>query len=92
MGDLILTCTGDLSRNRRVGLALAKGASLEQILRDLGHTAEGVSSAREVAVLAERFGIDMPITQAVCSVLYEGVPASQAVEQLLSRDTRPEGV
>lgn len=92
MGDLILTCTGDLSRNRRVGLALAKGLSLEQILRDLGHTAEGVSSAREVAVLAGRGGIDMPITQAVYSVLYEGVPASQAVEQLLSRDTRPEGL
>ncbi|MBL8503267.1 MAG: NAD(P)-dependent glycerol-3-phosphate dehydrogenase [Rhodocyclaceae bacterium] len=91
MGDLILTCTGDLSRNRRVGLELAKGLSLEQILRELGHTAEGVSSAREVALLAGRLGIEMPITQAVHSVLYEAVPASQAVEQLLSRDTRPEG-
>jgi len=86
MGDLILTCTGDLSRNRRVGLALAKGLSLEQILKDLGHTAEGVSSTREVAILAERLGIDMPITRAVRSVLHDGVPASQAVEQLLSRD------
>ncbi|MCC6658431.1 MAG: NAD(P)-dependent glycerol-3-phosphate dehydrogenase [Rhodocyclaceae bacterium] len=91
MGDLILTCTGDLSRNRRVGLELAKGLSLEQILRELGHTAEGVSSAREVTLLAGRLGIEMPITQAVHSVLYEAVPASQAVEQLLSRDTRPEG-
>ncbi|MBI4989667.1 MAG: NAD(P)-dependent glycerol-3-phosphate dehydrogenase [Rhodocyclales bacterium] len=90
MGDLILTCTGDLSRNRRVGLALAKGLSLEQILRELGHTAEGVSSAREVATLAARLGIDMPITQAVRSVLYDGVPASQAVEQLLSRDPKRE--
>ena len=90
MGDLILTCTGDLSRNRRVGLALAKGLPLERILRELGHTAEGVSSAREVAVLAGRLGIDMPITQAVRSVLYEGLPASQAVEQLLGRDPKLE--
>ncbi len=90
MGDLILTCTGDLSRNRRVGLALAKGQALEQVLQELGHTAEGVSSAREVAALAQRLDIDMPITQAVKSVLFDGVAASQAVEQLLSRDTRPE--
>ena len=90
MGDLILTCTGDLSRNRRVGLALAKGLSLEQILRDLGHTAEGVSSAREVVALAQRLDIDMPITQAVKGVLYDGVPASQAVEQLLGRDPKLE--
>jgi Glycerol-3-phosphate dehydrogenase len=90
MGDLILTCTGDLSRNRRVGLALAKGQALEQILRDLGHTAEGVSSAREVAVLAARLNIEMPITQAVKCVLHDGVPASEAVEQLLGRDPKLE--
>jgi glycerol-3-phosphate dehydrogenase (NAD(P)+) len=90
MGDLILTCTGDLSRNRRVGLALAQGRSLEQILHELGHTAEGVSSAREVAVLAGRLGIEMPITEAVRSVLYDGVPASQAVELLLGRDPKLE--
>jgi glycerol-3-phosphate dehydrogenase (NAD(P)+) len=90
MGDLILTCTGDLSRNRRVGLALAKGLPLERILQDLGHTAEGVSSAREVAALAQRLGIDMPITHAVNSVLYDGVPASEAVEQLLGRDPKLE--
>jgi len=90
MGDLILTCTGDLSRNRRVGLALAKGQALEQILRDLGHTAEGVSSAREVVVLAARLNIEMPITQAVKGVLHDGVPASEAVEQLLGRDPKLE--
>lgn len=90
MGDLILTCTGDLSRNRRVGLALARGQALEEILPALGHTAEGVSSAREVAVLAGRLGIEMPITQAVKSILYDGVPASAAVEQLLGRDPKPE--
>lgn len=92
MGDLILTCTGDLSRNRRVGLALAKGQTLEQILRELGHTAEGVSSAREVALLAGRLGIDMPITHAVRSILYDSVSPSQAVEQILSRDPKLEGI
>lgn len=92
MGDLILTCTGDLSRNRRVGLALAKGLSLGQILQDLGHTAEGVSSTREVAVLARRLGIDMPITQAVKGVLDDGIPASEAVEQLLGRDPKLESL
>ena len=90
MGDLILTCTGDLSRNRRVGLELAKGMPLAQILADLGHTAEGVSSAREVACLAQRMGIDMPITQAVAGVLFDGLPAGQAVEQLLARDPKVE--
>ena len=90
MGDLILTCTGDLSRNRRFGLALAKGLRLERILQDLGHTAEGVSSAREVAALAQRLCIDMPITQAVKGILHDGVPASAAVEQLLGRDPKPE--
>lgn len=92
MGDLILTCTGDLSRNRRVGLALAKGLPLERILQDLGHTAEGVSSAREVAVFARRLGIDMPITLAVKGVLDDGIPASEAVEQLLGRDPKLESL
>ncbi|HMM53589.1 MAG TPA: NAD(P)H-dependent glycerol-3-phosphate dehydrogenase [Candidatus Desulfobacillus sp.] len=90
MGDLILTCTGDLSRNRRVGLALAKGMPLPQILCDLGHTAEGVYSAREIAALAEGLAIDMPITRAVEGILHHGLPASEAVEQLLRRDPRPE--
>ncbi len=90
MGDLILTCTGDLSRNRRVGLALAAGKNLEQILADLGHIAEGVSTAREVAALATRLGIDMPITQAVAGILFQQLPAAQAVEQLLARDPKVE--
>lgn len=88
MGDLILTCTGDLSRNRRVGLDLARGLPLEQILADLGHAAEGVVSAREVAALATRMNIDMPITRAVKAVLYDGVAADRAVEQLLERDPK----
>lgn len=90
MGDLILTCTGDLSRNRRVGLALAEGKTLPQILADLGHVAEGVGTAREVARRAIDLGIEMPITQAVDAILHQGVPAGQAVEQLLHRDPKDE--
>lgn len=90
MGDLILTCTGDLSRNRRVGLALAKGQRLTEILASLGHTAEGVSTTREVAALAMILGIDMPITRAVHSILHEGTAPAAAVEQLLGRDPKPE--
>lgn len=86
MGDLILTCTGDLSRNRRVGLALAQGKSLEQILLDLGQVAEGVNTAREVQRLASRLKVEMPICNAVNAVLHEGANARQAVEDLLARD------
>ena len=90
MGDLILTCTGDLSRNRRVGLALAAGKPLAQILEELGHVAEGVSTAREAAALAQRLNIDMPITQAVDAVLHRGESALTAVERLLNRDPKVE--
>ncbi len=90
MGDLILTCTGDLSRNRRVGLALGAGRTLPQILAELGHVAEGVSTAREVVRLAERLGIEMPITQAVDAILHRNEPAAAAVEQLLSRAPKTE--
>ena len=89
-GDLILTCTGDLSRNRRVGLMLAGGKSLDHILAALGHVAEGVHSARSVQRLARESGVDMPITDSVCSVLFGGVSARDAVGQLLSRDPKSE--
>ena len=90
VGDLILTCTGDLSRNRRVGLQLAQGHGVEEILLELGHVAEGVFSAQEVQRLAQQHGIDMPITGAVCDVLFHRVPARVAVQALLSRDPREE--
>lgn len=89
-GDLILTCTGDLSRNRRVGLKLARGASLQSILAELGHIAEGVYTAREVARLASRFGVDMPITSAVCRVLDDPGAAGAAVKELLQREPKAE--
>ena len=90
MGDLILTCTGDLSRNRQVGLRLARGESLPAIIESLGHVAEGVTTAPEVLRLAERHGVDMPITRAVNRVLYEHVPPRQAVEELLHRNQKAE--
>lgn len=84
-GDLILTCTGDLSRNRRVGILLAQQQTLPDILSQLGHVAEGVHTVREVHHLAQRLDIEMPICAAVYRVLYEQVPAASAVEALLSR-------
>jgi glycerol-3-phosphate dehydrogenase (NAD(P)+) len=90
MGDLILTCTGDLSRNRRVGLALAQGKPLETIVKELGHVAEGVPCAKAVRELAARRGVDMPITNAVAGVLFDGDSASEMVGRLLARDPRNE--
>lgn len=90
MGDLILTCTGDLSRNRRVGLALAHDKSLAQILDELGHVAEGVYTAREVDQLSSRLGIDMPISAAVAAVLDGRLSAADALEQLMARDPKEE--
>ena len=92
MGDLVLTCTGELSRNRQVGLAVAAGKKLPQILADLGHIAEGVSTAREVARLATQLGIEMPITEAVDAILHRNMSAMDAVNQLLSRDPRLESL
>ena len=90
VGDLILTATGDLSRNRRVGLELARGRPLEAILRDLGHIAEGVRSAREVARLAAAQGVDMPVSEAVNAVLDGKLSPAAAVEQLLAREPESE--
>ena len=90
IGDLVLTCTGDLSRNRRVGLSLARGAPLEEVLAGLGHTAEGVMTARAVRTLAERLAIEMPITRAVCRVLDDSRQARAAVQELLAREQRAE--
>ncbi|WP_435627500.1 NAD(P)H-dependent glycerol-3-phosphate dehydrogenase [Candidatus Ferrigenium straubiae] len=84
-GDLILTCTGDLSRNRQVGLLLAQQHDLSGILNRLGHVAEGVYTVREVHRLAQRLDVAMPICEAVHRILYEQLPAADAVEALLNR-------
>ena len=89
-GDLILTATGDLSRNRRVGLELARGRPLAAILGALGHVAEGVHSARETLRRASGAHVEMPITQAVCAVLEGRLAPPQAVERLLARDAKEE--
>jgi glycerol-3-phosphate dehydrogenase (NAD(P)+) len=89
-GDLVLTCTGDLSRNRKVGLALAEGKQLPQILLELGHVAEGVSTAREVAHLALKYGVDMPISSTVAALLEGRFDARTAVDQLLARSPKSE--
>ena len=89
-GDLILTCTGELSRNRRVGLLLARGEPIERILEQLGHVAEGVHSARAIERLAAEKGVDMPITEAVCAVLFRGTAPRDAAQILLARDPKGE--
>ena len=90
LGDLVLTCTGDLSRNREVGVAIARGATLDEALARLGHVAEGVRSARAARQLAHAHHTDMPIVEAVCEVLFEAARPDEAVRRLLARDPKPE--
>ncbi|CCD28995.1 Glycerol-3-phosphate dehydrogenase (NAD(P)+) (NAD(P)H-dependent glycerol-3-phosphate dehydrogenase) [Candidatus Glomeribacter gigasporarum BEG34] len=90
LGDLILTATGDLSRNRTVGVQLARGQPLNAILNALGHVAEGVRCARDIRELARVHAIEMPITQAVCTVLFEGCAPDKAVKALLQRKAKAE--
>lgn len=90
MGDLVLTCTGELSRNRTVGLELGKGRTLAEILASLGHVAEGVKTTKSAFDLSRRLGIDMPITRETYALIYEGKPVANAVEDLMGRELVPE--
>jgi len=90
LGDLVLTCTDDQSRNRRVGLALARGQSVAEACAGVGQVAEGVHAAREVRGLAHKHGVEMPITEQVCRVLYEGLAPRAAVQTLLQREQKAE--
>lgn len=90
LGDLVLTATGDLSRNRQVGLLLARGQTLPDILRDLGHVAEGVHTAPTLKQRAQAAGVEMPITDAVVAVLQGRLAPAQALQQLMARDARAE--
>ncbi len=92
VGDLILTCTGDLSRNRQVGLGIAAGKSLDTIIAELGHVAEGVRCVQAVRALAQRQRVAMPIVDAVARVLFENEKPQQAIQQLLAREARDEAV
>jgi len=90
LGDLVLTATGDLSRNRQVGLALAKGLHLRDIVRDLGHVAEGVYSAETVLMRAQALQVEMPITQMVVHVLKEELTPQEAIKSLMARQSKLE--
>ena len=90
LGDLVLTCTGSLSRNRFVGEELGKGRTLAEITAELSEVAEGINTARAVKKLADRAGLEMPITNEVNAVLYDGKPARDAVAELMSRPLREE--
>jgi glycerol-3-phosphate dehydrogenase (NAD(P)+) len=90
LGDLVLTATGDLSRNRKVGLLLAQGQSLQQILDSLGHVAEGVYCARAVVQRAEHLGVDMPISRAVVALLAGQLQPLAAVSELMGREPAAE--
>lgn len=92
LGDLVLTATGDLSRNRRVGLLLAEGRTLEQAVASLGHVAEGVYSARTVVERARRLGVEMPIAEAVVTLLDGRLAPAQAVATLMGRDPATENI
>jgi len=90
LGDLVLTCTGNLSRNRFVGQELGKGRSLDEIAADMNEVAEGVKTTQAVKQLANQTGVEMPITNEVHAVLYEGKPALEAASQLMMRPLRDE--
>jgi glycerol-3-phosphate dehydrogenase (NAD(P)+) len=90
LGDLVLTATGDLSRNRQVGLALAQGLTVAQAVEALGHVAEGVDCARTVVQRAKQLGVEMPIAESVVGLLDGALSPQQAVAQLMGRDAKQE--
>jgi glycerol-3-phosphate dehydrogenase (NAD(P)+) len=90
MGDLVLTCTGELSRNRTVGLGLGRGQKLEEVLAGMKQVAEGVRTAKSVHDLAHKLGVDMPLHDAVYRILYEGLPSQAALQSLTSRELKAE--
>ena len=90
MGDLVLTCTGDLSRNRNVGLQIGQGRKLKEVLDDMQMVAEGVRTTRSVHNLCKRDGVDMPIAEEVYNMLYENKDPREAVADLMTRPLRHE--
>jgi glycerol-3-phosphate dehydrogenase (NAD(P)+) len=90
LGDLILTCTDNQSRNRRYGLALGQGKDRTSAIQEIGQEIEGIFAAKETYLLAQKLGIDMPITEQTYKVLYENTPPLEAVQNLLNRDPKPE--
>ena len=92
MGDLVLTSTGDLSRNRRLGLALGAGKSVEVAIAEIGQVVEGISTCAEVWRLARRHGVEMPISEQINGIIHKDWDPSRSVRELLSREQKPENV
>jgi glycerol-3-phosphate dehydrogenase (NAD(P)+) len=90
LGDLVLTCTDDQSRNRRLGLALGRGSSPEEALREIGQVVEGVTAASAVRKVAERVAVEMPICLEVYRVMHESRPVRAALQALMGREVRSE--
>jgi len=90
LGDLVLTCTDDQSRNRRFGLELARGSSMDGAQRAIGQVVEGVFAARAVREVARRLNVEMPISEQIYRVIYESLPPKEAVRELMSRALKPE--
>ncbi len=90
LGDLVLTCTDNQSRNRRLGLAVGQGRDIQQAMKDIGQVVEGVNTSREVHALAQNLGVDMPITEQICKVLHHGLTPKDAVQALMERAIRAE--
>lgn len=92
MGDLILTCTDNQSRNRRTGLLLAQGKTVEQVRQEIGQAIEGIKTAKEIVKLARQHDVEVPISEQVYRVLYENCPIEEAVHALLSRKSTQETI
>jgi glycerol-3-phosphate dehydrogenase (NAD(P)+) len=92
VGDLVLTCTGDLSRNRQLGLALGRGRSVDEAVAEIGQVVEGVKTSLEIWRLAGRLGVDMPISEQVYGIIHEGRDPHESLRELLSRQQKPEAV
>src|SRR5690606_9346268 len=90
LGDLVLTCTGDLSRNRRLGLALGRGQAMDQAIAEIGQVVESVQTADEVMRLAARHGVELPISAGVQAVLHGRITPEDGLRQLLAREQKPE--
>ena len=90
LGDLVLTCTGGLSRNRQVGIRLGKGEKLDDIVASLGMVAEGVKTASAARELAKKLNVSAPVTEAMCRVLYENADPAAAVRELMERPLKEE--
>jgi glycerol-3-phosphate dehydrogenase (NAD(P)+) len=90
MGDLVLTCTDDQSRNRRFGLCLARGLSVEQSLKEIAQVVEGVNTTKDARLLLQKHAVDMPIVEQVYGVIYNGKSPAAAVQDLLSRSPKKE--